>query len=342
MRVRSVPVRCGAGAIVVLCVALAAACGRDARVGYRELADEDPEVRADAALRLGQTKAREAVDALVAVLDDPDERVRVEAARALGEIGDPRAVPALTRLAGDRLHTVRIAVAQALGKIGDPAALPALKQLLYDPEQGVRLAATTAVGAVPGDESLDLLLQVALRDDNETLRTHVVRFLGEREARGAIPRLEAALVSEADIVRANAALVLRDLADRSSVPALLRALEDPFFKVRSQAAFALARVAPDDAEVRQALHRRLEREQDQIAIVDLAWCLAKMNDPSRLDLIRELLFRGQPEDVRAEAAIALGEVGDASDVPRLERALRDKKGLVRKEARRALERLRAA
>jgi HEAT repeat protein len=318
---------------------IAVACESRPKVAYKELLDDDPEIRADAAKRLGKAKAPEAIDSLVAVLDDPDEVVRVQAARALGEIGDPRAVPGLAGLIDDPLSTVRVACAQALGRIGDESGVPVLGKLLYDEEDRVRMVATRGLGRIPGEASLDVLLNVALRDESEWVRQHVVQVLGEWRIKEAIPKIESALIGEADIVRSHATRILGELGDRSSLPALLRALEDPFYKVRSLAAHSLWKIAPGDERVREGLRTALEVETHEMCQVDLSWNLARMGDDSGLGLIREMLFKGDPEDVRAEAAWALGEVGDESDIPRLERALNDRKGLVRKQAYLAIEKL---
>src|SRR4029079_10450989 len=69
-------------------------------VAFKDLRNENAQERADAASRLGQARATEAVGSLVAVLDDSDETVRVTAIRALGQIGDRKAVPALVRRGG--------------------------------------------------------------------------------------------------------------------------------------------------------------------------------------------------------------------------------------------------
>lgn len=320
-------------------ILLGIACGRTPRVSYKELADSDPQVRADAAMRLGQARAVEGVDSLIAILGDPDEMVRVYAVQSLGQIGDKRAVPALLPLASDPLVSVRLAACKSLGSLGDPQAVPVLGQLLYDGDDTVRIAAARALGEVPGPESLDVLLKIALQDESETIRQHVVKVVGERRVRDAIPRLESSLGAESEGVRANAALVLGELADRSSVPALVRALDDPYYKVRSLSAHALARVAGDDPEVREALRRRFQVEDHGMVSVDLGWAMAKLADRSGVDRIRELLFKGDPEDVRAEAAMALGEIGEPSDLERLRKATYDKKGLVGRAAARAIKSL---
>jgi HEAT repeat protein len=314
-------------------------CGGRGKKAYPELASPDPAVRAEAAARLGEEKDREAVPALIEVLSDPEETVRVEAARALGEIGDPSAIRALGRLADDPLDTVRLAAGQAFGKIADPAALPALERLLADPDTPVRKVAIKSLGKIPGAEAVRLLANAAAQDEAEDARQLALRTLADKDRAQAIPVLERALESESDLLRATAAHLLLEMGDRSSLPLLLKALEDPFFKVRSLAAHAAAKVAPSDPAVRDALARRLESEPEGLTRVDLAWALAKAGDRSKMGLIREALLRGDPPEVRAEAAMALGEIGEPSDRQLLSVAAKDRKGLVRREAKEALEKL---
>lgn len=320
-------------------ILLLPACQGRPRVSFKELADDDPHIRADAALRLGQARAKDGVDSLIAVLDDPDELVRINVVRALGEIGETRATPALVPVADDTVSTVRLAVTQAFGMLKDPASVPTLRKLLNDEDDTVRIASARALGTIPGDASLEALMEVALQDENEMVRQHVVRVIGERRVREAIPRLERMLAAEAEIVRANSARALGDLGDPSSVPALERALEDPYFKVRSLAAHALGKIAAKDPQVQSSLAARLAQEDNGMVKVDLAWNLGLGGNRAHMDVLRDLLFKGDPEDVRAEAARALGEVGEAADVALLQRALGDKKGLVRQEAAKSMEKL---
>jgi HEAT repeat protein len=273
------------------------------------------------------------------LLDDPDEFVRIQAAESLGLLETPAALPSLVVAAEDPLGTVRLAAFKGLGRLKDAAGVPALQKGLYEEDETLRVAAAKALAEIPGDESLSALLSVAMQDEYEQVRELVVRVIGQRRVREAVPKLEGMLGAESDLVRANAALILRGLSDASSVPALLRALDDPYYKVRSLAAHALATVAPDDPEVLASLREALQGEEVAITRVDLAWSLARCGDRSGMPVLREQLFRGNPEDVRAEAALALGEVGEAQDTPLLERAIQDKKGLVRSAAFKSLEKL---
>lgn len=334
----------GSARVATTVVLLAAAmvlpgCGTKSRVAYKELLDKDPLVRADAAVRLGQAKAVEAVDSLLAVLDDSDEGVRVAVLRSLGDIGDRRAVPAVIARSGDPLQTVRVAACQSLGRLQDPKGIPTLTQMLNDADGLVRFSAARALGKIGTPEAVDVLVNLALQDENERTRELVVKVIGERETKSAIPRLESALRAESDAVRANAAQVLGRIADASSVPVLIRALDDPYEKVRSLSAHSLSALAPKNPEALAAMKKRIGVETHGMARVDLAWNLARGGDRSEMEAIRTLLVTGDPEDVRAEAAWALGEVGDASDVRRLQKAFHDKRGPVRKQVYLALQKL---
>jgi HEAT repeat protein len=308
-------------------------------VAYKELRSERAQERADAASRLGQARATEAVGSLVAVLDDPDERVRVTAVRALGQIGDPQALPALVRRADDPLASVRLALCQALGQLGDAAGIPTLTRLLHDPDETIRLSAARALGKIGQGAGDRTLLTAALQDPSETVRRHARKVLAERGGQDALPELTAALAGNEEAVRARAAQVLGELADPAAVPALIPALDDPSAAVRAAAAQALGRTAPTDPAATAALRRRLAVERDPLCQVDLAWNLAKSGDRSGLPRIRELLGEGNSEDVRAEAAMALGEVGDKTDIALLHRALDGGTGLVRKQASMAVQKL---
>jgi HEAT repeat protein len=318
---------------------LSTACSGQPKGAAKDLMNDDPIVRSNAAIRLGQLKPEGAVDMLILALSDPEDTVRVNVTRALGEIADPRATGAIILLVNDPKSGVRMAACQALGAMRDPRGLPALEKALSDDDESIRIVAARALGDVPGPESLEVLLRVALQDESERIRSHVVKVVGERRAREAVPKLESALRAESEMVRANAAIVMGEIGDRSSLPVLYRSLDDPFYKVRCLAGHAIARIAPGDAEAKAAVGKRLAAEDNLMARVDLAWALGKLGDRSGMETIRTLLFRGEPEDVRAEAAIALGELGDAAELPMLEKALADKMGIVRSRAAEAMDKI---
>jgi HEAT repeat protein len=115
------------------------------------LADQEPSLRAAAALGLGLTKAATAVVPLVKRLgEESDGDAVVEIVRALGRIGDARAVPALAeRASGGSLFSrtplpIRLEAIRALGDIGGQAARSVIQRLMRDRNDAVREAAIKA------------------------------------------------------------------------------------------------------------------------------------------------------------------------------------------------------
>lgn len=171
------------------------------------------------------SKAKSAVDNLVAVLSDADPATRGDAAVALAAIGPDaaEAVPALAKLfAGEENEAgLRYAAAYALGRIG-PAAAPVAESLRGLATSDDELMATVAVWAL-------LKIEPANKAQVAT----------------AVPVLRRALRSKRDLARLEAAAALGDLggAAVSAVPILeLVSEDDPLPAVRGAAAAALAKI----------------------------------------------------------------------------------------------------
>jgi HEAT repeat protein len=85
------------------------------------LSDEDPLVRAEAALTLGKLRATKAQPALVKLRQDPDEHVRGAVIYALGLLKDKDNV---RRALQDEAPFVRAIAAEALNEMGDKSIRP--------------------------------------------------------------------------------------------------------------------------------------------------------------------------------------------------------------------------
>ncbi len=110
-----------------------------------------------AATRLASTNSAE----LIRLIGSDDEAVALEAIRRAADLKSPAAVPALGKLLTVGEAHVRVAAVSALTEIGSPGAMQILERALIDEDREVRIAA--------------------------------VRAIGGRNARAALPRVEAAI-----------------------------------------------------------------------------------------------------------------------------------------------------
>ena len=111
-----------------------------------DLDDGDWQVRAEAAMALGEIGDERAVDPLVEALKDDVREVRLNAAWALGETGDERAIDPLVAALNDQVREVRCVVAIALGKIGDERAIGPLKEALKEEDEVASIVSGEALG----------------------------------------------------------------------------------------------------------------------------------------------------------------------------------------------------
>ncbi len=109
----------------------------------RRLADEAPQVRAIAAVSLGDVAAHEALPRLLVTIDDEHPHVRQMAINALGEIGDARAASRLSRALTDERPEVRYQATIAFSRVAeDPADVEAaLLRATGDADDAVRYIA---------------------------------------------------------------------------------------------------------------------------------------------------------------------------------------------------------
>ncbi|WNG46008.1 hypothetical protein F0U60_19240 [Archangium minus] len=142
------------------------------------LLDENAEVRREAVEALDTSVPPGRYALRQALLTDEDAEVRASAARRLGEARDDRFVPALLEALGDPLPSVRDRAWRALARMGAQSLLPqASRALREEPVWWVRRAAIRAAASVAGSGALELLLE-ALEDPFWRVRNAAVQALG--------------------------------------------------------------------------------------------------------------------------------------------------------------------
>jgi WD40 repeat protein/HEAT repeat protein len=167
---------------------------------------------------------------------------------------DPRVRQLAEKLADATARSERRSMAaQTLGYLKDPDGRGPLVAALGDPDAAVRRAAAGALGAIDdrGPEAIRALLRALKEDKDDQTRANAARALHGPPAQAATAELLRALKEDkAPGVREAAAFALRGAA---AEPALLAALRAAFtdaqsWRVRVEAAMAVATLVPDDAD----------------------------------------------------------------------------------------------
>jgi len=136
----------------------------------KDLEDETPVVRWQAAKQLGRIQNARAVGPLIEALEDTDAGVRREVTKALGEIQDPQAIKPLGKMLDDREEFVRVDTLHALEKIGGDEALDLITAALKNANPLVRVEAAASLGRIGDTRAVGLLEAVAENDARSYVR----------------------------------------------------------------------------------------------------------------------------------------------------------------------------
>ena len=165
--------------------------------------------------------------------------------------------------------------------------------------------------SVRGDSSA-----AAVEANAKALRDPKVRSCAEENLRraGAIEPLKAALRDEDSEVRAVAARVLGTFERPELAPLIAKAGEDSQMLVATNAIEGLSYYRDRTAAPYLLVLAKKTGIVGSLAIEQLI----KMKEPGTLDLGRELIKSSEPADLLAAMRV-LGSMGDARDIPALER-----------------------
>jgi HEAT repeat protein len=302
------------------------------------LSHEDCGVRRVAVLEFVDQGDEEDLPEIVRILSqDPEPQLRLEAAQALAGWDRTDTVAALAAALQD-VPPVREAAAASLQEIKDPGLGVVLIPYARHADAFVVAAALRALKELRVVAAAEPALS-ALQHPDAPVRREAVGVLGWLKLGDALPRL-ARLVAEdpdTEVRRAvSGALGLAAPQNEVALAALKTGLRDSQWQVREEAATTLGKFN-SDVGTNAVLREALEDEHWQVRL-RAARSLGRRKDRLALPRLIEALVH-PAGNLRKEAAIALGEIGDAQAVAALNVAAGDPDPEVRKAVRLALQRL---
>lgn len=258
------------------------------------LQDSDVEIARAAALGLGETGAKDAVPALLALLadDGADLQSRGFACISLGKLGTPEAREALrSHLASRRSRTVPSFAALGLGLARDYASAPALREVLSrKSEDNLRGAFAIALGMLRDQASSEHLFSILEgRSADEDLRGYAAIALGMIRPVGGLERLLAFAEK-----------------DRSRLEGVHRGL-------------VLALGLYGDARATKFLAAALREESRETVRANAIQALGMLRSREAAEAAQQVLAAALPTrkfpEARMYAVAALGALGQKSTVP---------------------------
>jgi cellulose synthase operon protein C len=279
------------------------------------LADPSADVRLAAAEVAARIQADQLGLRLSAWLSDPDGRIRLAAAETLGVRPDGQALGALARASSDVDQGVRAAVARALGASGNAEAVVPLLGRLDDPVPEVRRQVVLSLGRLRDPRAVIPLL-AKVEDSAGVVRRAVARALGALGDARAVGALVLVLRDSDETVRIAALDAVGRLGDASAVSSVIAVLSDTKEEVRAAAVRALGRLGTPEATA--AVVAELGRPGANVAQLVAALGHGRQRAVTVLRVCVEARGGYRAAD---GCVLSLGTLGDASDVPRVRRAL---------------------
>jgi cyclophilin family peptidyl-prolyl cis-trans isomerase/HEAT repeat protein len=303
--------RRGAGTAALLALLLTAACSPSANLASGDAAsgDGDPASFASGAAAAAPAEA---------LPPPPGDLRQREDLRRLVQRQAARDTLALVRALMDDDAVVRARAALALGSFAAAPAVPALIPLLADDDPSVRAFAAFALGQV-GDANLTGPLIDALHRERDPLvRRQVVHAMGRAGDRSALAALAGASLSR-DEARARAIAIarfgMRDVVDPQATALLAALLADDDPLLRRDAAYFFGRITDTTAWAQHAGAIRAAaaaRPLDDPAQPHLALALGRLGNARDLPHLERLLSESPDWTARVNAARALGMVPEAA------------------------------
>jgi HEAT repeat protein len=279
--------------------------------------------------------------------DNVDAGIRQTCATVLGRLGDRRALPTLQAALDDWEPQVRFAVLEALQQIPDPSSLDPLVKLFRrkDEETYNRAQILVTLGALSAPKAVTVIRDELRRkpeEDQTDLRP--AAFLALWMSRHLVGRetligdVAGALRSDSEQLVLAGTVAAHELRSPRLVQPLIPLMEHPKVGIRNKAVYALGLIG--DKTAAKALLARLPNVREARMLNNIAFALERLDRGAFYTSIRQVIEHKQAI-IRLNAAFVLGDVKRPEGLALLEKALSDPSDYVKTSAIVALGKINA-
>lgn len=181
---------------------------------------------------------------LISNLFNDDPEIKIDAAKRLGTINNPKSAEYLIDVINDNENKVRLEIIHSLGKLKNVETLPILIKTLKDKDISIRWAAEEAISLF-GSNSLECISE-SLKTEDDELRYYLVTILGEIKDDKSVQILIKTLNDpdlEVKIVTIDA---LAKVGNISAIKPLFEILNDEERRIRKSATYAIIKIGQEE------------------------------------------------------------------------------------------------
>lgn len=286
------------------------------------LAVASPEHRTRVILALAAYGEGVIPDLSVFISGDHADAVRFVAIEALGRLQSPKAIAPLVTALKEGTRFLQRLAAEGLSHVTSKKVIRPLIEALQNPDEMVRVHASAGLRDNPDPKSAKFLVR-SLRDKSLDVRKNIVAAIGLCGDETTVNSLKKFLVDPSRDMAVIAAEAIGRLGQNSAVPTLVKMLEEEVAQ-------------NEDRGLIQRIFKALHTLKDRRSVVPLIGylessdamirrraieALGPIPDPVARRSLENALRNDRSDEVRAAAALALGEQGQKHAIPALETAL---------------------
>jgi HEAT repeat protein len=252
-------------------------------------------------------------------LEDQSVDVRLEAAKVISEVGTQSSVEPLVKAAGDSDPDVQMQAIAGLVNFYYPGYI----------ESGLQKISTSLKGKFTDTNTQSIPTYITVRPDvisgiaavlrgssSNTARAAAARAEGVLRGTAAVPDLTAALRSKDDAVMYESFIALQKIGDKSAGPAVSVYTRDLDEKVKIAAieTVGLLKYKEGVPGLEKVYSDSSSDKVRRAALTSLAMLADEQSRPLFLAALND-----KDEGIRAAAAEGIGRLGNAQDIPALEK-----------------------
>jgi len=258
--------------------------------------------------------------ALGRMAQHPMRRVRNHAFQSMASMKNDQVIPIILRLSQSGRAIERMYSLEGMRALGDSRLVPFAERLLQDSNRSVRMYAIPGFAAQPGsDANSYAVTRMFMQESDEEIRERDIDIIVQKKW-GQHSNLVAQACSDPSaLVRQRGFMGARIFGLASSVS---RQLEDETEKPLRQLGMDVL-LALGSSGGGTGLAHILSSEEDPSFRLRAASLLGLFKDRNGLSALHYSVRSDPSEDVRAESADALGEIGDMSSIAVLYQVMAD-------------------